>query len=223
MPIRKLRSYINQANISLPGRLEIYNLILRQPLETIFTKDLLSKINTDIPENLLGDTYFRADSKHPIHRMLHLDMKFTLADNDLRKVSRMCETAGIEVRYPLLNENLVEFSGQLPADYKVRRHRLRWFFKEAMKDFLPKKIINKSKHGFGLPFGVWALSHPALRTFVNESLDNFQDQNYLQPDYIRNIRKLHAEEHATYYGKMIWLMLILQQWLEAHTDTTKTM
>ncbi len=219
MPLRKLKSYIRQANVPLPKRLEAYNFILRQPLDTIFTKNILSSIDPDMPESMLDDAYFRTGSSHPINRMLHMDMKFTLADNDLRKVSRMCEAAGVEVRYPLLNEQLVEFSGQIPASYKVKRHHLRWFFKQAMKGFLPKKIIHKSKHGFGLPFGMWALSHPDLRNFVNESLDRFQDRNYLQPDYIRNIRKLHAEEHPTYYGKMIWLMLILNQWLEAHSDT----
>lgn len=215
MPWRKLKSYISQARIPLPKRLESYNFILRQPLDTIFTRDFISSINQDAPDSMLDDAYFRADSNHPINRMLHMDMKFTLADNDLRKVSRMCEAAGVEVRYPLLDEQLVEFSGQIPANYKVKRHRLRWFFKQAMSDFLPKEIIHKSKHGFGLPFGMWALSHPDLRNFVNDSLDRFQDRGYLQPDYIRNIRRLHAKEHPTYYGKMIWLMLILDQWLEA--------
>ncbi len=217
MPLRKLKSYINQANVQLPKRLESYNFILRQPLESIFSNKLLSEIDPEIPDVLLNDAFFRANSTHPINQMLHLDMKFTLADNDLRKVSRMCEAAGIEVRYPLLDERIVEFSGQLPANYKVKHHRLRWFFKRAVQDLLPPEIITKSKHGFGLPFGIWALSHPDLRDFVNKSLDRFQDRNYLLPDYIRNIRRLHAEEHPTYYGKMIWLMLILEQWLEAHS------
>ncbi len=220
MPWRKLKSYISQANIPLPKRLESYNFILRQPLKSIFTNSLLSKIDPDIPEAMLDDVYFRADSSHPVNRMLHMDMKFTLADNDLRKVSRMCEAAGVEVRYPLLDERLVEFTGQIPASYKVKGHRLRWFFKQAMKDLLPQEIINKSKHGFGLPFGMWALSHPDLNNYVNESLDRFQDRNYLQPDYIQDIRRLHAEEHPTYYGKMIWLMLILEQWLETHSYIT---
>jgi asparagine synthase (glutamine-hydrolysing) len=221
-PLRKLKSYITQANTPLPKRLEAYNFILRQSLDTIFHEDLLAAVDPTLPEALLNDTYFRADSNHPIHRMLHLDMKFTLADNDLRKVSRMCEAAGVEVRYPLLNEKLVEYSGQLPTNFKVRQHKLRWFFKQAMKNFLPDEIIKKRKHGFGLPFGVWALTHPGLNHFMNETLDRFQDRRYLQVDYIQTIRRLHANEHPTYYGKMIWLMLILEQWLEAHSDTIET-
>ena len=218
MPVRKLRSYIRQASIPLPERMESYNFIYRQPLGEMFHPDFISTVDPDMPAAMLREVYASADAGHTVNRMLHLDMKFTLADNDLRKVSRMCEAAGIEVRYPLLDEALVEFSGQLPVNYKVRGRRLRWFFKEALKDFLPREIITKSKHGFGLPFGIWAMTHEPLRELVDDTLDKFGERGYLQPSYIRNIRNLHAREHATYFGKMIWVMLILELWLQTHTD-----
>ncbi|MGH8655884.1 MAG: asparagine synthase-related protein [Gammaproteobacteria bacterium] len=47
--------------------------------------------------------------------MLYLDWKFTLADNDLRKVNRMCEACGVEVRYPMLDADLVTLSTRIPA------------------------------------------------------------------------------------------------------------
>jgi len=216
LPLRKLRSYIRQASIPLPERMESYNFIYRQPLDEMFEPGFLASVNPEIPKEMLRDAYFRADSRHPVNRMLHLDLKFTLADNDLRKVSRMCEAAGIEVRYPLLDEALINFSGQLPIHYKVRGQKLRWFFKEALKDFLPREIITKTKHGFGLPFGVWALTHPPLRELVDDTLNNLKKRGYLRPAYIHNIRRQHAEEHSTYFGKMIWVMITLEQWLETH-------
>ena len=216
MPVRKLRSYIRQASMPLPERMESYNFVKRQQLNEMFEPEFLASVNHELPNEMLRDAYFRADSEHPVNRMLHLDLKFTLADNDLRKVSGMCEAAGVEVRYPLLDEALVEFSGQLPVHYKVRGQRLRWFFKEALKDLLPREIITKSKHGFGLPFGVWALSHVPLRELVDDSLNKFEERGYLRPEYIHGIRKQHAEEHPTYFGKMIWVMLMLEKWLEVH-------
>jgi asparagine synthase (glutamine-hydrolysing) len=216
LPVRKLRSYIRQASVPLPERMESYNFIYRQPLEEMFEADFLAAVDPEIPKEMLRDAYFRADSGHPVNRMLHLDLKFTLADNDLRKVSRMCEAAGIEVRYPLLDEALVNFSGRLPISYKIKGQKLRWFFKEALKDFLPRKIITKTKHGFGLPFGVWASSHPPLRALVDETLNKFQERGYLRPEYVQNIRQQHVQEHPTYFGKMIWVMLMLEQWLEVH-------
>lgn len=215
-PLNKLQSYIKQARIPLPERLETYNFINRHPMHEIFRPEFIAQISSDTPIEMLCDPYLRADSSHPINQMLHLDMKFTLADNDLRKVTRMCEVAGVEVRYPLLDERMVEFSANLPPEYKVRRRKLRWFFKEALKDYLPKEIINKSKHGFGLPFGIWALSHPALSELVDYSLERFASRKYMHAKYIAGLRKLHAEDHPTYFGKMIWLILMLEQWLQTH-------
>jgi len=216
LPVRKLRSYIRQASIPLPERMESYNFIYRQPLDEMFQPEFLAAVNPDIPKEMLRDAYFRTESGHPVNRMLHLDLKFTLADNDLRKVSRMCEAAGIEVRYPLLDEALVNFAARLPVHYKVRGQRLRWFFKASLKDFLPREIITKSKHGFGLPFGVWALTHAPLREFVDDTLNKFAGRGYLRTEYIRSIQQQHAEDHSTYFGKMIWVMLMLEHWLEAH-------
>ena len=42
-------------------------------------------------------------------------------------------------------------------------------FKEALKDFLPAETIQKRKHGFGLPFGYWSISHPPLKALVDEA------------------------------------------------------
>ena len=218
LPVRKLKSYITQANIPLPERMESYNFVYRQPLEEMFEPEFLASVNPEIPKELLRDAYFRTDSEHPVNRMLHLDLKFTLADNDLRKVSRMCEAAGVAVRYPLLDEALVEFSGQLPPHYKVKGNKTRWFFKQALKDFLPREIITKTKHGFGLPFGFWALSHPPLRELVESSLLKLEDRGYLRSTYIQQLRHQHANEHPTYFGKMIWVMIMLEQWLETHSE-----
>ena len=217
LPLRKLRSYIRQASIPLPERTESYNFIYRQPLDEMFEAEFLASVNTEVPKAMLRDAYFSATSTHPINRMLHLDLKFTLADNDLRKVSRMCEAAGIQVRYPLLDEALVNFSAQLPANYKVKGQRPRWFFKEALKDFLPREIITKTKHGFGLPFGAWALSHAPLRALVDDTLNKFEDRGYLRTAYIHNLRRQHTEEHATYFGKMIWVIVMLEQWYQRHS------
>ncbi len=56
----------------------------------------------------------------------------------------------------MLDDELLAFSERLPADYKLKGLQLRWFFKEALRGFLPDEIIVKKKQGFGLPFGVWA-------------------------------------------------------------------
>ena len=217
-PTRKLQSYIRQANIPLPERTEAYNYLYRQPLAAMFMPDFLAQIDSGAPLIGLKDVYKRTDSASFINRMMHLDMKFTIADNDLRKVNGMTEAAGIEVRYPLLDDAMVAFSGEVPPDWKVKGQYLRWFFKNSLKGFLPDEIINKSKHGFGLPFGVWARDHAPLRERMEDRLSDFKRRGWLQPAYIDMVREQHRTTHATYFGKMLWVIVMLEEWMALRSE-----
>ena len=95
--------------------------------------------------------------------MLYLDWQYTLADNDLRKVSHMCELAGVDVAYPMLDDGLIDLSCRVPSDWKIKGNDLRHFYKAALKDWLHDDTINKKKQGFGLPFGVWMETHKPLQ------------------------------------------------------------
>ncbi|HEY9867858.1 MAG TPA: asparagine synthase C-terminal domain-containing protein, partial [Candidatus Obscuribacterales bacterium] len=214
-PLRKVKSYIRQANVPLPDRLETYNFLHRQPLAEIFEADFLARVDAQGPLRQMREVYRSTLSDSAINRMLHLDLKQTLADNDLRKVSRMCDAAGVEVRYPLIDEALVEFSGQLPASLKVKGLKLRYFFKQALRDFLPPQTIAKSKHGFGVPFGVWMKEYKPLRELTLSSLEALQHRGYIKPSYVRQVLHAHQTGHATYFGKMIWVMTMLERWLAA--------
>lgn len=215
-PLSKLRSYVEQARVGLPLRLESYNFLHRTPLDEIFERDFIQAVDPSTADAALVEVYERTASDHYINRMMHLDLKFTLADNDLRKVGTMTEAAGVEVRYPLLDDRMVAFANHLPVDYKVRGQTLRWFFKAALNDLLPEKIINKSKHGFGLPFGVWATQHAPLGDLVGDSLTDFKKRGWIQPAYLDHMLAMQRGPHASYYGVMIWVTMMLERWLAAN-------
>jgi len=215
-PLSKLKSYVAQAKIGLPLRLESYNFLHRTPLEQIFVKDFIHAVDPSTADAALIEVYERTASDHYINRMMHLDLKFTLADNDLRKVGTMTEAAGIEVHYPLLDDRMVAFANHLPVDYKVHGQKLRWFFKEALTDLLPDKIINKTKHGFGLPFGLWSSQYTPLSEIVGDSLADFKRRGWIQPAYLDHMLAMQRGQHASYYGVMIWVVMMLERWLEAN-------
>lgn len=215
-PLRKVKSYIEQANIPMPARMETYNFLHRSPLADIFSDGFLSQINTNQPSEYQSNTYKRTTNDDLIKQMLFLDGKFTLADNDLRKVNQMCELAGIDVHYPMLQENLVQFAATIPSKWLMQGYELRSFYKQGLQDFLPKATLNKSKQGFGLPFGVWMGTDKDLKEFAEANLEGMIKRGYLNPAYIKNIIELHRSGHASYYGVMIWLLVMLEEWLVAH-------
>jgi asparagine synthase (glutamine-hydrolysing) len=215
-PFAKLKSYVAQANIGLPLRMESYNFLHRTPLDQIFSAEFVNAVDPSSADAALTEAYQRTRSDHYINRMMHLDLKFTLADNDLRKVGTMTEAAGIEVRYPLLDDRVVAFANHLPVDYKVRGQKLRWFFKEALRDLLPEKIINKSKHGFGLPFGLWSTQYAPLGDLVGDSLSDLKKRGWIRPSYLDHMLAMQRGPHASYYGVMIWVAMMLERWLQGN-------
>lgn len=215
-PLRKVKSYIQQARLPMPDRLESYNFLHRESLDDIFSAGFLASVDCQSPLKNLREVYERTTVDSMLKRMLHLDLKITLADNDLRKVNRMCELAGIEVRYPMLDEKLVEFSARVPSRLLLKRLELRSFYRKAMEGFLAPETLNKNKQGFGLPFGVWMVEHRPLQTLAYESLDNFKTRGYLNSSYLDQLIEQHRTGHAGYYGVMIWVLMMLEQWLQAH-------
>jgi len=214
--VSKIASYVEQARMPMPERTESYNFLVRTPLDSIFDPGFLRVIDPQQPFELLRTRYAAAPTRSLVDRMLFLDWKFTLADNDLRKVGRMCELAGIEVRYPWLDDDVIELSATLPADWKVRGQTLRYFAKRALTDFLPDAVIRKPKHGFGLPFGEWLKTSPGLQEQVYALLEMLKRRSIVRPLFIDDLIQHHRAGHAAYFGTMVWVFAMLEAWLQAH-------
>ncbi|MEM7281152.1 MAG: asparagine synthase-related protein, partial [Pseudomonadota bacterium] len=120
------------------------------------------------------------------------------------------------VHYPMLDPELLEFSCSIEPTAKLRNGNLRHFFKKSVQDFLPQEIIMKSKHGFGLPFGIWLTKSQRLQNIFDENLRALRLRKIFQPDFIDRLTKSHQTEHASYYGNMLWVLGMLEQWLNTH-------
>jgi asparagine synthase (glutamine-hydrolysing) len=217
--LRKARSYIEQASIAMPARLETYNLLGRYGPQQVFTDDFLAAADIGQPLASLNRTYGRSEAKSLINRMLALDLQVTLADNDLPKVMKACELAGVEVAFPFLNDAMVAFSAGLTPQQKLNGTQLRWFFKEALRGFLPDAIITKEKHGFGLPFGVWLQQHKPLQELAADSLNDLKARQVVRGEFIEQLVGQHLSEHAGYHGTMVWVLMMLEQWFRQHGRT----
>lgn len=216
LPLRKFSSYVRQARIPLPERYESWNLVYREGPARIFSQPFLAGVEPEAPLRRMAETWKACPSGDLLDRMLWYDWKYTLADNDLRKVSTMCDLAGVDVSYPMLEDDFVELSIRVPSDEKISGGELRTFFRQAVRDFLPARILQKQKHGFGLPFGQWLKSHKPLQELVYASLDSLNGRGLFDPDFLKRVVDEHREGHPSYYGYAIWDLVMLEQWFQHH-------
>lgn len=219
MPVvKKIASYIEQADTPLPDRLQSYNFLHRFSPSEIFTADFLKNVDQGLPLEQLRERYQQSGSSNAIDSMLYMDWKFTLADNDLIKVSKMCEMAGVAVKFPLLEKEIVDFSCRISASEKLPGNKLRDFFKKSMKNFLADETLSKPKHGFGLPFGRWMRTTPSLIALTEQSLQQLKHRNIIQAQFIDKALEMQKNEHSAYYGELIWILTVLELWLGQRDD-----
>jgi asparagine synthase (glutamine-hydrolysing) len=215
------KKYIRRASIPLPQRLFSYGLFNVIPMEELFEGDVIKAVGAQYdPYSPLYAHYHRAPAVTELDRQLYIDLKHTITDNDLLKVTRMTQAAGVAVRFPFLDHRLAEFAMVVPAHMKMSGRELRAFFKRAYSDFLPKEILAKTKHGFGLPIPVWLRTHKRLNDMMHELVLGTRtlQRGMFNKKGLTELVERHRTEDGSFYGDILWNVMIWELWLRTYWD-----
>jgi len=116
-------------------------------------REAVAKVDAAQP---MLDFLARVDpSRTPLDRMLALEQRFFLADHNLLYTDKMSMAAGVEVRVPFLDPELVELAARIPDRFKQRGRIGKWVLKRALEPYLPRDVIYRPKSGFGAPLRRW--------------------------------------------------------------------
>ena len=214
------RKYVRRALIPNPRRIFSYNFLLNIPPEEVFEQDFLQAASPD-QWMTIADGHFRSPkSGSELNRLLYMDLKMILADNDLRKVTGTADIAGVRVRYPLLDYRLAELASRIPSRLKLKGFEKRYIFKRAMRRILPQEVLYKKKHGFGVPVSRWLLQDEKLKGLMMDVLGDprARQRGYFRPGFVENVLRLHREDHVGFYGEVVWYLLALELWHRNHGD-----
>lgn len=213
-PVGKIRRYIERAGEPNPKRFFHYQIFLSDRAEEFFTKDFLSRIESDFILRIPRAHYQKVAAAAPLNRLLYVDLKMCIADNDLFKVNGMAAASGINVCYPYLDRQLAELTGRIRAGFKVRGLQKRYIFKRAFGKLLPQEILQKKKHGFGLPIARWLRTHAGFRKMARSLLLDTQSlqRGIFRPNAVEEILRKHDAEQSDFYGTFIWNIMMLELW-----------
>ncbi len=130
-----------------------------------------------------------------INRRSYIDFKIRLVDHLLSDFGdRMAMANSIEVRYPFLDKDLVEFSTSIPTDLKLNDLNEKYILKEMAKRFVPDTIIEREKFGFVAPGSPYLLQHNI--EYINDilSFDTIRKQGFFNPVSIEALKKRYRQE-----------------------------
>jgi asparagine synthase (glutamine-hydrolysing) len=216
--------YVRRAKIPNPGRFYSYEFHLLQNADEFLAPEFVAAAGPSAPLDVLDRHWARSEATSELNRLLYLDMKLTIGDNDLYKVTRTAELAGVRVSFPMLDTTLVEFMATLPSRYKVRGLEKRYLFKRAFADLLPAATLAKRKHGFGVPAGRWLRDDPSFAGLAHDALlgPSARTAQYFRPGAVARLFRLHAEDVTTFYGSLLWTVLMLELWHRRHAGAGVT-
>ena len=180
-------------------------------------------LNTSLQQRLRGtDPYAeyykwdrRLDHLDIVQRMLYTDTRILLPNIFLEKVDRATMAHGIEVRVPLLDNNLVDYVLGLPASLKVRRGQKKWILRRALRGMVPDAILDAPKIGFSVPYEYW-LRKPLADYLRSILLDGAVAESRLfEPRQLRRCLMEHTSGQQD-HGSLLWKALHLALWFDTY-------
>jgi asparagine synthase (glutamine-hydrolysing) len=187
----QLKDYYQKAYFKYMGTdLEWVNSILSPDAQVYYPANPMACF--DLP-----DEYWHLN---PVKVFQLLDYKFFVPDVALPRSDRSSMATSLEVRVPMLDHNLVDYTMDLDVNVYFKPDVKKYLLFENMKNRVPNRVLELPKKGFGNP------------------LDNFFKQRVRISDEIKN-SKLFSQvgvfvqiDFERLNKKQLWLLYCLSIW-----------
>jgi asparagine synthase (glutamine-hydrolysing) len=164
----------------------------------------------------LLEPFYQEMSSDPINEILHVWQRGWLSEDILARGERLAARNGIQMRYPLLDTEILSLTASIPGPDKLQRQGLDYVGKahirRALADRVPKQIIERPKRSMPSPMGAW-LRGPGAE-LMRDRIDALCDDPsaLFVPTSIRRYAREHQEGTADHAVKL-WTLILLGAWL----------
>jgi asparagine synthase (glutamine-hydrolysing) len=201
---QKLMSLMDDARLS-----EIYRMTVclwaREELQHLMGKDL--------PESRYESIFHKTDGWPLIARLMKVDQQTYLPDAMLTKVDRASMAASLEVRVPLLDHRVVEYTSIMPDALKVRNGTGKYILKKLLARYLPVSLFERPKMGFGVPLDQWFRGElkPLLLDYLSPA--RLKREGLFNEDMVEKKIGEHLRKEANHQYRL-WSLLSWEMWKE---------
>jgi asparagine synthase (glutamine-hydrolysing) len=210
--LRKVKKVINAAALKPEQR---YSQLASLGFDSM-QKDALLQSNhqEDVSSNILKH-FSGLEVNDELTQTFYSDVKLVLEGDMLAKVDRACMINSLEARVPFLDSKIVDFSFQLPHEFKIKGANKKRILKDTFADLLPAETMSFSKKGFGIPIRLWFQNElkEELLNLLNK--DTIKKQGIFNHDYISLMLDEHMSNKENHSSKL-WQLFTFQKWYKSN-------
>jgi asparagine synthase (glutamine-hydrolysing) len=208
------------ATLALPvavRNLSFFGHFDRQAVERVCTPEFLRAAQGPGPEEIVLERFRASDAEDPLDAVLYADVHTYLADTLLPKVDVAAMATSLEVRSPFLDHELMELAARIPSRLKVRGRTSKWIFRRAAERILPRGIVRRRKHGFGVPLECWLRGE--LREMTHDLLHSrrARERGHFRPEAVEQLVAEH-ESGRNSWSLGLYNLLVLELWYRRFVD-----
>ena len=181
-----------------------------------FSDDLIHEITGRSDKAVLFDDLMKIKRESRVGAIVELNMQNYLPDDLLIKADRCSMQASLEARAPFLDHKLVEYSATIPFNLKLKGSTTKYILKEAARGLLPDHIIERKKHGFGVPLGAWLRKdiQPVRDILLSQKA---RERGLLNMGVVERLINEHADGRRD-HNRQLWTLLTLESWQKQFID-----
>jgi asparagine synthase (glutamine-hydrolysing) len=201
---------------ALNDRTDLY--LITQTQDKVFDREYLEKIYGEnlLKEELVSikDIYSRLFKTHHtfLDQLMIADFSIKMTDDFLLVDDRMTMAHSLESRVPYLDSTVVDFAFSIPTELKIRDPNGKYILKKALKDILPKQVIQKKKQGFAS--GIYEIYLKDGREMMQQMLPdgNLVEQGFIKKEYIKKILNAVPNPRLNIHYGVMWNLLTCEIW-----------
>ncbi|MBK6900144.1 MAG: hypothetical protein IPH09_13085 [bacterium] len=154
-----------------------------------------------------------------LSKLLYVDAKTFLPCLNLTYTDKMAMAASVEVRVPLLDDELVALAARIPSQLKLHGRQRKYIFKKSQEAALPRTASWRKKAGFGAPIRSWLVKDlaPLLSDALSES--TLSRRGIVDPATVARLTADNISGLAD-NSLQLYALLNLELWMQTFTDRT---
>jgi asparagine synthase (glutamine-hydrolysing) len=117
----------------------------------------------------------------------------------------------LELRCPLLDQDLAELAATIPNSLKIHEGRGKYIFAQALGDRLPAELLTRKKMGFGVPLASWFRGSLREMLWDHLSAPQFLARGIVSPPFVRGLLEEHQIGRRD-NSRWLWALLMLELW-----------